>query len=127
MSQTQRKIIVEECFETPKAAHIAARRGIRVNTCDTHRKAAFRTRRHSMTTVAVLSTEMELPDSYERNEELNKQHAASQRQRASIKKEKRSSSGGARSNFEGDRSNSRGDRDTNARARDNSVAVPTKS
>ncbi|HKW49767.1 MAG TPA: hypothetical protein VJN70_20080, partial [Gemmatimonadaceae bacterium] len=64
MSQAQREIIVEEFFEGGNGANIAAHRGISVNACDTHRKAAFRTRRDSMTTVADFSTETDLPDWY---------------------------------------------------------------
>ena len=73
------------------------------------------------------TTEIDLPDWYERIEEMSKRHATRQRRRASRKKEKRSSSGDDRSNFEGDRSNSRGDAEKNARAADLSVAVTTES
>lgn len=62
MSQTQREIIVEAFFEGRKGANIAGCRGIRMNTCDTNRKAAFHARRHSTTTVADFSTEIDLPD-----------------------------------------------------------------
>ena len=79
-------------------------------------------------------TDIDLPDWYDRIEEMNKRHAARKRRRASHEKEKRSSSGGDRSNFEGDRSNfegdrnnSRGDAEKNGRARDDSVAVTTES
>ena len=127
MSQTQREIIVEGFFEGRNGADIAARLGISVNTCDTQRKTAFRTRRDPITTVADLSTEIDLPDSYGGVAEMSKRHAARQRRRASGKKENRSTSGRDRSNFEGDRSNSRGDAEKNERARDVSVVFPTKS
>ena len=139
--QTQREIIHDACFEEQPRDEIAARRGITLNTDDNHRKAPCGKLRDSC-------ADIDLPDSYDRIEEMNKRHAASQRRRASSIKEKRSSSGGDRSNFEGDRSNfegdrsnfggdrsnfggdrsnSRCDRDKTARARDESVRVATKS
>jgi DNA-directed RNA polymerase specialized sigma24 family protein len=60
--QTQREIIADEFFEGWKGANIAERRGISANTSDTHRKAAFRTRRDSITTVPDFSTEIDHPD-----------------------------------------------------------------
>lgn len=61
MSQTHREIVVDQFVEEWKGASIAARRGIRVNTSCTHSAAAFNTLRHSITTVAALSTEIDLP------------------------------------------------------------------
>ena len=60
MSQTHREIIVEGFFEGRNGANSAARRGIRVNTSCTHSAAAFNTLRHSITTVAASSTEIDL-------------------------------------------------------------------
>ena len=127
MSQTHREIIVEGFFEGRNGANIAARLGISVNTCDTQRKPAFRTRRDSITTVADLSTEIDLPDWYGGVEEMSKRHAARERRRASRERENRSTSGDDGSNFEGDRSNSRGDRKKSGHAPDVSVVLPTKS
>ena len=127
MSQTQREISVEEFVERLTESEIAARRGITVNSCDTHRKAAFRSRRDSMTTVADFSTEIDLPDWYRRVEEMSKRHTASQRRRASRKRENRSTSGGDRSNFERDQSNSRGDSEKSAHAAHNSIVLTTES
>lgn len=133
LSQTQREIIQEAFLEEQPRDAIAARRGINLNIYDNHRKAASRTLRDAMTAVVDLCADTDLPDWYDRIEEMNKRHAASHRRRASRKKEKRSSSGddrsnfeGDRSNFEGDRTNSREDRDKNARAPDLSVVVATK-
>jgi hypothetical protein len=134
LSQTQREMIHDAHFEEQPQDEIAARRVISLNTYDNHWKAACRRLRDSMTAVVDSCADTELPDWYDRLEEMNKRHAARQRRRASRKKEKCSSSGGDRcnfegdrSNFEGDRSNSRRNRDKNARARDLSVAVTTKS
>jgi hypothetical protein len=80
-----------------------------------------------MMAVVDSCTDIDLPDWYDRIEEMNNRHAARKRRRASREIEKRSSSGGDRSNFEGDRSNSRGDADKNGRARDDAVAVTTES
>jgi hypothetical protein len=126
-SQTQRDIIHEAYFEEQPRDEIAARRGISLNTYDNHRKAACRKLRDSMMAVIDFSTDIDLPDWYDRIEEMNKRHSARQRRRASRKKENRSSSGGDRSKFEGDRSNSRGDREKNERARDEPIAVATES
>lgn len=98
-----------------------------MNTRDIHRKAAFRTRRDSMTTEADLSTEIDLPNWYDRIEKMNTRHSARQRRRASRKKENRNNSGGDRSRFGGDPDTSRGARNKNGRAPVLSVAVPTKS
>ena len=127
LSQTQREIIHEAYFEEQPRDEIAARRGISLNTHDNHRKAACRTLRDSMMAVVDFCADIELPDWYDRIEEMNEQHASRQRPRASSKKENRSTFGGDRSNFEGDRSNSRGDAEKNAGARDASVGVTTKS
>jgi len=134
MSQTQREVIDDEFLEGRTGAKIAARRGIRMNSCDTQRRAAFLTRRDSMTTVADLSTVIDLPNGYGRIEEMSKRDAARKRRRATGKKENRSSSRGDRSNFEADRSsfegdasNSRRDAEQNVRAGDVSVALPPKS
>jgi DNA-directed RNA polymerase specialized sigma24 family protein len=127
LSQTQREIIEEAYFQQLSRNDIAARHGISLNTYDNHRKAACRKLRDSMMAVVDFATDIDLPDWYDRIEEMNKRHAARQRRRASRKKVNRSNSGGDRSNFEGDRSNFRRDADKNARARDLSVAVATKS
>ena len=134
LSETERAIIHEAFFEEQPRDEIAARRGISLNTYDNHRKAACRKLRESMMAVVEGFSDIDLPQWYDRIEEMNKRHAASQRRRASRKKEKRSSSGGDRSNFDCDRSNfdcdpsnSRGDGDKNARARDESVRAATKS
>ena len=50
---------------------IAARRGIRVNTRDTHREAAPCTRRDSMATVVDGSTDIDFLDWYDRVGEMN--------------------------------------------------------
>jgi len=127
MSQTQREVIDDEFLEGRTGAKIAARRGIRMNSCDTQRRAAFLTRRDSMTTVADLSTVIDLPNGYGRIEEMSKRDAARKRRGAAGKKENRSTFGGDRSSFEGDASNSRGDAHKNERAGDVSVAFPTES
>ena len=62
---------------------IAARRGISLNTYDNHWKAACRKLRDSMMAVVDFSTDIDLPDWYDRIEEMNKRHAARQRRRAS--------------------------------------------
>jgi hypothetical protein len=77
--------------------------------------------------VVEFSTDIDLPDWYDRIEEMSKRHAARQRRRASCKKEKRSTAEGDRSNFEGDRFNSRGNRKKNARVADDSIVLPTQS
>jgi DNA-binding CsgD family transcriptional regulator len=127
LSETERVIIQETYFEEQSRDEIAARRGISLNTYDNHRKAACRKLRESMMRVVDFCSDIDLPDWYDRLEDMNKRHAARQRRRASRKKGNRSSSGGDRSNFEGDRSNSRGAREKNGRARDKSVRVATKS
>jgi RNA polymerase sigma factor (sigma-70 family) len=109
LSPTQREIIIETYFEGKSRKEIAAHRGISLRTYDNHRKAACSGLRESMMAVVDFSTDIDLPDWYDRIEEMNKRHAAAQRRRASRKKEKRSNSGGTRSNFAGDRNNSRGD------------------
>jgi RNA polymerase sigma factor (sigma-70 family) len=120
LSPTQREIIEETYFDEQSRDEIAARRGISLNTYDNHRKAACQKLRDSMMAVVDFSADIDLPDWYDRVEEMNKRHAARQRRRVSRKKEKRSSSGGDRSKFEGDRSKSRGDPDV-------SVAVAIES
>jgi RNA polymerase sigma factor (sigma-70 family) len=127
LSPTEREIVEETYFQEQPRDEIAARRGISLNTYDNHRKAACRKLRDSMMAVIDFSTDIDLPDWYDRIEEMNKRHSARQRRRASRKKENRSSSGGDRSKFEGDRSNSRGDREKNERARDEPIAVATES
>ena len=134
LSQTQREIIVETYFEGQSREEIAARRGISLSTYDNHRKAACQKLRDSLTAVADFSTDIDLPDWFDRVGEMSKRHAARLRRRASREKVNPSTSGGDRSNsrgdrsnFEGDRSYSRGDADKNAGARDLSVAVTTKS
>ena len=102
LSQTQREIIEETYFQEEARNKIAARRGISMNTYDNHRKAACRKLRESMTAVVDSFTDIDLPDWYDRIEEMSKRHAATQQRRALCKKEKRSSSRGNRSNFEGD-------------------------
>jgi DNA-binding CsgD family transcriptional regulator len=119
-SQTQREIILATYFEGQSRDEIAARRGISLNTHDSHRKAACSRLRDSMIAVVDFSTDIDLPDWYDRIEEMSRRYASG-------KKEKRSSSGGDRSNFEDDRSNSRRDRDKHARARDRSIVVGTES
>jgi DNA-directed RNA polymerase specialized sigma24 family protein len=109
LSQTQREIIDEAYFKELPRDEIAARRGISLNTYDNHKKAACRKLRDSMMAVAAFSTDIDLPDWYDRIEEMGKRHAARQQRRASRKKEIRSSAGGDRSKFEDDASNSRRD------------------
>jgi RNA polymerase sigma factor (sigma-70 family) len=109
LSQTQREILLEAYFEEQSPDEIAARRGITLNTYHNHRKAAFTKLRESMMAVADFSSDIDLPDWYDRVEEMNKRHAARQRRRSARKKENRSNSGGDRSNFDGDASNSRRD------------------
>jgi hypothetical protein len=141
MSQTQRAMRVGEFFDGWKGPNIAARLGVLVNTRAPHRHAAFRTRRDAMTTVADLSTEIDLPGCYwsDRNDE--QVPSASQRRRASCEEGNRSNFEGDGSNFEGDGSNFEGDgsnfegdgsnfegdAEKNERARDISVVLPTKS
>ena len=127
LAQTQREIIHDAYFEEQPREEIAARRGISLNTYDNYRKAACRRLRDSMTAVGDRSTVIDLPDWYDRLEEMNERHAARQRRRASSKKEKRSNSGGERSNFEENQSNSRGAREKNGRAPGTSVGVTTES
>jgi DNA-directed RNA polymerase specialized sigma24 family protein len=127
LSQTQREIIHETYFEEQSRDDIAERRGISLNTYDNHRKAACGRLRDSMMAVLEFSTDIDLPDWYDRIEEMSKRHAARQRRRASRKKEKRSTSEGDRPNFEGDRSNCRGNPKKNARVADDSVVLPTES
>ena len=109
LSQTQREIIEETYFQEEARHKIAARRGISMNTYDNHRKAACRKLRESMTAVVDFCADIDLPDWYDRVEEMSKRHAARQRRRALCKKEKRSSSRGNRSDFEGNPSNFEGD------------------
>jgi DNA-binding CsgD family transcriptional regulator len=127
LSPTQREIILETYFEEQSRDDIAERRGISLNTYDNHRKAACSRLRDSMMAVVEFSTDIDLPDWYDRIEEMSKRHAARQRRRASCKKEKRSTAEGDRSNFEGDRFNSRGNRKKNARVADDSIVLPTES
>jgi len=109
LTQTEREIIEETCFQGEPRHKIAARRGITMNTYDNHKKAACRKLRESMMAVVYFATDIDLPDWYDRIEEMNKRHGARQRRHASRKKENRSSSGGDRSNIEGAASNSRRD------------------
>ena len=111
MSQAEREITFEVFFEGCQGANNAARRGIGVNTCGTRCRPALHTRRDSMTTLADLSTAIDLPDCYGRIEEASTRRAARQRRRAACKKENGSTRGGDRSNLEGDRHNPRGDAD----------------
>jgi RNA polymerase sigma factor (sigma-70 family) len=134
LSQTQREIIQEAYFEERPRNEIIERRGISPNTYDNHRKAACSRLRDSIMAVVDFATDIDLPEWYDRIEEMNKRQAARQRRRASRKTEKRSSSGGDGSNFkgdqfnfDGDRSNSGGVPEQNERARDESVRVATKS
>jgi hypothetical protein len=127
LSQTQREMIHDAHFEEQPQDEIAARRVISLNTYDNHWKAACRRLRDSMTAVVDSCADTELPDWYDRLEEMNKRCGARQRRRASRKKENRSNSGGDRSNFEENQSNSRGAREKKGRAPDVSVAVTTES
>jgi len=111
LSPTQREIIIEAYFEEQSRDEIAARRGISLNTYDNHRKAAFARLRGSLMAVVDFSTDIDLPDWYDRIGEMNKRHAAKQRRRASRKEENRSNPGGSTSNLEGDRPNLRADAD----------------
>lgn len=134
LSPTEREIIDETYFQELSRDEIATRRGISLNTYDNHRKAACRKLRDSMTAIVDFFPDLDLPDWYDRVEEMSKRHAASQRRRASRKKVKRSSSRGDRSNFEGDcsnferdQSNPRGIAEQNAGAADDSVVLATES
>lgn len=109
LSQTQRDIIDEAYFAEQSPGEIARRRGISLNTYHNHRKAAFSKLRDSMMAVVDFSTDIDLPDWYDRIEEMSKRHAARQRRRASSKKENGSSSGADRSSSGGDGSSSGGD------------------
>lgn len=109
LTEAEREIIDETYFQEETRHVIAERRGISLNTYDNQRKAGCRKLRESMMAVADFSAEIDLPDWYDRAEEMNKRCAAKQRRRACNKKEKRSKVGGDRSNFEDDPSNSRGD------------------
>jgi hypothetical protein len=80
-----------------------------------------------MMAVVEFSTDIDLPDWYDRIEEMSKRHAARQRRRASRTKEKRSTAEGDRPKFEGDRSRCGGDRERNARVADDSVVLTTES
>jgi DNA-directed RNA polymerase specialized sigma24 family protein len=127
LSPTQREIILETYFEEQSREDIAERRGISLNTYDNHRKAACSKLRDSMMAVVEFSTDIDLPDWYDRIEEMSKRHAARQRRRASRKKEKRSTAEGDRPRFEGDRSKSRRNRERNARVAEDSVVLTTES
>ena len=127
LSQTQREIILDTYFEGQSREEIAARRGITLNTYDNHRKAACAKLRDSMMAVVDFLPDLDLPDWYDRVEEMSKRHAASQRRRASRRKEIRSSSGGDRSSFEDDHSSSRCDAEGNAGAADESAPVAIES
>ncbi len=109
LTETEREIIDETYFQEEARPEIAARRGITINTYDNHRKAACAKLRDSMTAVADFATVVDLPDWYDRAQDMNKRHAAKKRRRPSCKKVNRSNVGGDPSNFEGDPSNSRGD------------------
>ena len=134
LSQTQREIIHEAYFEQRPRDEIAARRGISLNTYDNHRKAACGRLRDSLMALVDYFSDLDLPDWYDRIEEICERYEARQRRRASSKKGKRSSSGGDRSSFEGDRSgverdqsNARRAADRNTRARDEAEPVATES
>jgi hypothetical protein len=123
-------VALESLVEGHKRAEIARRLGISVYTYDTHLQAAFHSLRYRLSDAADEFTEVDLPDWYDRIEEMSKRHAAGRQRRASRTKEKRSTaegdrpnSEGDRSNSEGDRSNSRGNRDKNARVADESVVL----
>jgi DNA-directed RNA polymerase specialized sigma24 family protein len=66
LSQTQREIIDETYFKEEPRDGIAARRGISLNTYDNDRKAACNRLRDSMVAVVDFSTDIDLPDWYNR-------------------------------------------------------------
>jgi len=99
LSQTQREIIDETYFQEEPRHEIAARRGISMYTYDNHRKAACSKMRESLMAVVDFSTDIDLPDWYDRVGEMNTRHVLKQRRRAARKREKRSTSGGDHSTF----------------------------
>ena len=83
LSQTQRKIPLDACFEELSPDEIAARRGIIVNTFHKHRKAAFSKLRDSMMVVVDSSTDVDFPNWFDRVEAMNERYAARERRRES--------------------------------------------
>lgn len=134
VSQTQRDITLEAYFEEQSPDKIVGRRGSSLNDRDNHRKAPCSRLRDSITSVVDSCADRYLRAWYDRVEEMNEQHAASQRRRAARNRENRSSFGGDcsnfggdPSNFEGDASNSRSDAEKIGHAPGDSVLVTTES